>query len=102
MFVLRSYLVAMLVCLPALSFAELPSDADRGVDVELAGFLYTQGVYKNRIGNFVLLDQVDESEYEASASGPVDFPDSTSNNQRIDDWIRSTDTKISFTELLDQ
>lgn len=100
--VLKSYLVAMFICLPALSFAELPSDADRRVDVDLAGFLYAQGIYKTRSGSFVLLDQVAEREYETNASEPVHFPDSTSNNQRIDYWIRSTDTKISFAELLNR
>lgn len=102
MSILRSYLIALFVCLPALSFAELPSDADRGVDVELAGLLYSQGIYRNRSGSFVLLSQDVERGAVVITSDSVRFPESSSNNERIDDWIRSTGTKVSFKELLAQ
>lgn len=102
MSILKRYLIALFVSAPALSLAELPNDADRNVDVELAGFLYSEGVYKARTGRFVSLGQADNSEHRERPSEPVRFPDANSNNERVSSWIRSTDAKISFKELLDQ
>lgn len=102
MSILKRNLIALFLFIPALSFAQLPSDADRSVGVELAGFLYLQGLYKSRTGSFVALGQAHDSERAELATGSVDFPDAESNNERIDSWIRSTDTKVSFEELLDQ
>ena len=102
MSILKSYLIVLFVFAPALSLAELPSDADRGVDVELAKFLYSQGVYKARTGRFVSLGQAADSEHGERPSEPVRFPDTDLNNKRVSSWIRSTDAKVSFKELLDQ
>lgn len=100
--ILKCYLITLFLLVPALSFAQLPNDADRSVDVELAGFLYSQGVYKSRTGSFVALSQARDSEQKERLARPVHFPGTDSNSKRIDSWIRSTDAKVSFKELINQ
>lgn len=95
------YLVLFLLFFGGNAFADLPGDADRSIDVELAGFLYSQGVYKKRTGHFAELDQKarDSSGIQNETESLV-FPDRSESSSSIESWLKETHHSISLQEMM--
>ena len=79
----------------AYASAELPKDADRTIDSYLAGFLYTQGLYKATDGFFKPLQRKSVVQLERLKIPAVAGKDS----EVIERWLKSQSPKIEPKEV---
>lgn len=96
------HLILSLVIASGPAHAGLPSDADRSIDVELAGFLYSQGVYKKRAGPYSALTGASKEIRSQNDDERIRFPKTAGSSDAIAAWIESTDHKIEFKELIEK
>lgn len=100
MLVLKRYLMVFLILNCGHAVADLPDDADRTIDVQLAGFLYSQGIYKQRSGAFsTLSSQVAETDVNRE-NEDVEIPDNASAYDTISTWLKSTEHSISIKDIV--
>lgn len=83
------------------AIADLPQDADRSINVELAGFLYSQGVYKTIYGTFSELTPGKENELQPQ-EGLV-IPDSPeAKDSQIEAWLHKSNKTIPIGVFTDE
>ena len=88
--------IALLLSLVTTQYAiaDLPQDADRGIDVELAGFLYSQGVYKTVYGSFrALAPETTVDEVESQNELVIPRQPGAKNGQ-IEAWLNKSNETI--------
>lgn len=88
------YLIIGLMLQSPLATADLPGDADRGLDVALAGFLYSQGIYKSESGVFRPLNG-SFTNSGSEGSPHIEFPSRQENNEtEIRRWLKETRNEV--------
>lgn len=99
---LKGYLIITLMLASATAHAQLPPDADRTVDVELAGFLFSQGIYKTAFGDFKRINGKGQSA-DAGAPQRVSIPSgkTQSQNDVVQKWMKQGNRTIPAEGVLD-